>query len=92
MLFCGILWTQLACFTGVVHNFNVNFPDLSAIGLPIFLFSWYLSDLAAVLCLCELAIATHGKVFSVKFEEDPSKRRNYSNLRNYGPLLFPKPV
>ena len=70
--FSAILLTQMAFLSGVLYCFNLDLNGLSVPVLLIFMFSWLPSDLAAVLYLRELAIATHGKVFSVKFEEVPS--------------------
>ena len=69
MYFWGIFWTQMAVLSVVVYNFNLNLAGFSVAGLLIFIFSWLSSDLGTVFYLRELAIATHGKAFSVRFEE-----------------------
>ena len=67
----------MAILSVVLYNFNLNLIEsldlagLSFPGLLIFVFIWLTSDLAVVLHLRQLAIVTHGKVFSVKFEEVP---------------------
>ena len=63
---------QMAVLSVVLYNFNFDLIGPTVLGLLIFVFIWLPSDLAVVLHLRELAIATHGKVFSVKFEEVPS--------------------
>ena len=57
----------MASLSVILYCFNLSLVP----GLLIFVCSWLPSDLAAVLYLRELAIATHGKMFSVKFEEVP---------------------
>ena len=87
-IFWGILWTQMAVLTVVLYDFNLDLIGLSIPGLLIFVFSWLPSDLSAVLHLRELAIATHGKAFSVKFVEVPSS----SNFLYPGSEPFFSPV
>lgn len=65
----GNYFIQLAFLFIAINRFSLPFLNLPA--LLIFMFSLCLSDLAIVLYLCELAIATHGKVFSFKFVEVP---------------------
>ena len=86
--FLGIFWTQMGVLSRVLYCFNLNLTSLPVPGLLIFMFTWFCSDLAVVLHLRQLAIATHGKVFSVKFEEVPSDLLPYSSSTFYAPVLI----
>ena len=65
---------ELATLILAFDIFRLNRSCLSIPMLFIFLMTFLLSDLAIVLYLCELALTTHGKLFSVKFEEDPNAK------------------
>ena len=70
---------RLAFLTVVCFHFNV--VGYTVQEFLVFTLAWLLSDLAVLIYLRKLNIATHGKVFSMKLEKNPSPFINEAPIK-----------